>query len=88
VHFAAASSIADLPPPQPEDTQHFAFHAACLGRPVPGCFPCAGHEDAVSKHCAAVLEHEHIDTIEDAEDMEDCRQIAETRERADTSSTP
>ena len=53
----------------------FAFHAAC--------FPCAGHEDAVYKHCAAVLEREHIDTIEDTEGMEDCRQIAETRERAD-----
>ena len=35
VHFAV-SSIADLPPPQPEDAHHFAFHAACP--------PCAGHE--------------------------------------------
>ena len=43
----------------------------------------SSHEDAVYKHCAAVLEREHIDTIEDAEGMEDCRQIAETRERAD-----
>jgi hypothetical protein len=50
VHFAATSSIADLPPPQSDDTQHFAFHAACLGRSVPGCFPCAGHEDAFYEH--------------------------------------
>ena len=79
VHLAATSSIADLPPPQPQDTQHFAFHAACLGRSVPSCFPCAGHEDAFG----GVLEREHNDTTNDAEGMEDCRPIAETRERAD-----
>jgi hypothetical protein len=67
VHFAATSSIADLPPPQPEDTQHFAFHAAC----------CAGHEDAFG----GVLEREHNDTTNDAEGMEDRRLIAETRKR-------
>ena len=69
VHFAATSSIADLPPPQPQDTQHFAFHAAC----------CAGHEDAFG----GVLKRKHNDTTNDAEGMEDCRLIAETRERAD-----
>ena len=52
VHFAA-SSIADLPPPQPEDAQHFAFHATC--------YPCAG---AVSS--AIDLEYARVADIEAA----------------------
>ena len=66
VHFAATSSIADLPPPQPQDTQHFAFHAAC----------CAGHEDAFG----GVLKRKHNDTTNDAEGMEDCRERADALE--------
>ena len=76
MHFAATSSIADLPPPQ-QDTQHFAFHAACLGRSVPGCFPCAGHEDAFYEHIDNPeneveynLQHAHAAAFERNNDMQ------------------
>ena len=81
VHFAATSSIADLPPPQ-QDTQHFAFHAACLGRSVPGCFPCAGHEDAFYEHIDNPenevehnLEHAHAAALEHINDMQQATEV-------------
>ena len=49
-HFAE-SSIADLPPPQPQDAQHFAFHASC--------HPCAGASISDTD-----LEHARVADIE------------------------